>query len=139
MCGSIQSNHLQNLEYKTGHFVAVKTITAFEENHAITYGLIRIELNKLLSAYHPNVLKFIGITVSPPAIVVEYAPLGSLHDIKKQHREKGHPICPASIALILYQVNLQACVMHYSKAVAIVVFVHAKSVICCPSELEIFK
>ena len=90
--------------------VAVKTIAASEENHAISYGLTRIELNKLLSADHPNVLRFIGITVTPPAIVVEYAPLGSLHDVTKQYREKGCPICPASIAMILQQVCIHKAV-----------------------------
>ena len=97
---------MQNLDYITGQTVAVKTIAASEENPAISYGLTRIELNKLLSANHPNVLRFIGITVTPLAIVVEYAPLGSLHGVTKQYREKSHPICPASVAMILYQVNI---------------------------------
>jgi len=110
MCYCIQFARLQSLDHSAGQLVAVKTIAGPEENHAITYGLTRIELNKLLYANHPNVLKFIGITVTPPAIVVEYAPLGSLYDTIKQYREKNHPICPASIAMILYQVNLSMCI-----------------------------
>ena len=98
--------NLQNLDYTIGQLVAVKTIAGSEENPAIGYGLTRIELNKLLSANHPNVLRFIGITVIPPAIVIEYAPLGSLLSVAKQYREKGNPICPASITMILYQVHL---------------------------------
>jgi len=94
------------LDYTFGQLVAVKTISGSEENPAIGYGLTRIELNKLLSANHPNVLQFIGVTVTPPAIVVEYAPLGSLLSVAKQYREKSNPICPASIAMILYQVHV---------------------------------
>ena len=84
--------------------VAVKTIHGSLENLASTYGLMRIELNKLSSADHPNILRFIGLTVVPPAIVLEYAPLGSLHDVSNQYKEKNCPICPSSLAMILYQV-----------------------------------
>ena len=84
--------------------VAVKTIHDSLENLASTYGFMRIELNKLSSADHPNILRFIGLTVVPPAIVLEYAPLGSLHDVSNQYKEKNCPICPSSLAMILYQV-----------------------------------
>lgn len=84
--------------------VAVKTIHDFAENLASAYGLFRIELNKLSSAHHPNILRFIGLTVVPPAIVLEYAPLGSIHDVSNQYKEKNCPICPSSLAMTLHQV-----------------------------------
>ena len=90
--------------------VAVKTIHDSLESLASTYGLIRIELNKLSSANHPNILQFIGLTVVPPAIVLEYASLGSLHDVSNQYKEKNCPICPSSLAMILHQV---AIIVHY--------------------------
>lgn len=84
--------------------VAVKTIHDESlENLASTYGLIRTEL-KLSSADHPNMLQFIGLTVVPPAIILEFAPLGSLHDVSNQYKEKSYPICPSSLAMILHQV-----------------------------------
>ena len=89
--------------------VAVKTIHDYLENLASTYGLIRIELNKLSSANHPNILQFIGVTVVPPAIILEYAPLGSLHDVSNMYKVKNYPICPSSLAMILHQVPSHRC------------------------------
>jgi len=98
---------LQKLNGATGaQMVAVKTIHDSQEDLASTYGLIRIELNKLSSANHPNILQFIGLTVVPPTIILEYAPLGSLHDVSNQYKEKSCPICPPSLAIILHQVAI---------------------------------
>lgn len=96
---------LQKLNGPTSaQIVAVKTIHSSPENLAITYGLIRIELNKLSSANHPNILQFIGLTVVPPTIILEYAPMGSLYDVSNQYKEKDCPICPSSLGMILHQV-----------------------------------
>ena len=85
---------------------ATVVVKAIHDSLDSKYGLFRIELNKLSSASHPNILQFIGLIVVPPAIILEYAPLGSLHNVLNQYKERNCPICPSSLAMILYQVNI---------------------------------
>lgn len=45
---------------------------------------LRQEVGILATLRHPNVVLFMGVCLSPPAIVTEYCPLGSLYDVLKK-------------------------------------------------------
>lgn len=45
---------------------------------------LRQEVGILATLRHPNVVLFMGVCLSPAAIVTEYCPLGSLYDVLKK-------------------------------------------------------
>jgi serine/threonine protein kinase len=45
---------------------------------------LRQEVGILGNLRHPNVVLFMGVCLSPPAVVTEYCPLGSLYDVLKK-------------------------------------------------------
>ena len=54
---------------------------------------------------HPRIVKFYGITVHPVGLIMEWAPLGSLDDIIKQHQSQRQHICPNSVFAVTQQVK----------------------------------
>lgn len=77
--GGYANVHLAKL-HKTGELVAVKEMKASQlYARRITY--MKREINTLMNLQHPNMIKLIGITVTPPfCIVTNYVPNGSLTD-----------------------------------------------------------
>ena len=65
----------------------------------------RRELNMIYGLKHPSVVKFYGITVHPIGFVMEWAAMGSLEDIIKQHQFQRQYICPDSVFAVTLQVN----------------------------------
>ena len=53
---------------------------------------------------HPRIVKFHGITVHPVGFVMEWAGMGSLDDIIKQHQLQRQYICPDSVFAVALQV-----------------------------------
>ena len=54
---------------------------------------------------HPRIVKFHGITVHPVGFVMEWAGMGSLDDIIKQHQSQRQYICPDSVFAVTLQVK----------------------------------
>jgi hypothetical protein len=44
----------------------------------------RVQVGILSTLRHPNVVLFMGVCLSPPAVVTEYCPLRSLYDVLKK-------------------------------------------------------
>jgi hypothetical protein len=45
-----------------------------------------VQVGILSTLRHPNVVLFMGVCLSPPAVVTEYCPLRSLYDVLKKVR-----------------------------------------------------
>ena len=54
---------------------------------------------------HPRIVKFYGIIVHPVGFVMEWAGMGSLDDIIKQHQSQRQYICPDSVFAVTLQVT----------------------------------
>ena len=81
------------------------------EELATTYGDVRLELNKLTSIDHPNIVQFLGLCVISFSFVLEWAHKGDLEQIIGKYQHAEFPICPDTVATTLAQVNLIMC-MH---------------------------
>lgn len=46
--------------------------------------LVPVQVGILSTLRHPNVVLFMGVCLSPPAVVTEYCPLRSLYDVLKK-------------------------------------------------------
>ena len=64
----------------------------------------RRELNMIYGLDHPRIVKFYGITVHPVGFVMEWAGMGSLDEIIKQHQSQRQYICPDSVFAVTLQV-----------------------------------
>ena len=65
----------------------------------------RRELNMIYGLEHPRIVKFYGITVHPVGFVMEWAGMGSLDEIIKQHQSQRQYICPDSVFAVTLQVS----------------------------------
>ena len=81
------------------------------EELATTYGDVRLELNKLTSIDHPNIVQFLGLCVISFSFVLEWAHKGDLEQIIDKYQHAEFPIRPDTVATTLAQVNLIMC-MH---------------------------
>ena len=75
------------------------------ENVLQQYCDIRRELNMIYGLEHPRIVKFHGMTVHPVGFVMEWAGMGSLDDIIKQHQSQRQYICPDSVFAVTLQVK----------------------------------
>ena len=75
------------------------------ENVLQQYCDNRRELNMIYGLDHPRIVKFYGITVHPVGFVMEWAGMGSLDDIIKQHQSQRQYICPDSVFAVALQVK----------------------------------
>jgi len=72
----------------TGDIVAVKELNTVQLTKRRVLSLKR-ELNSYVQLSHPNLLKFVGVTVTPPfCLVTQYLPSGSLYDFLAKSPEK---------------------------------------------------
>ena len=62
---------------------------------------------------HERIVKFYGITVHPVSFVMEWAGMGSLDDIIKQHRSQRQYICPDSVYAVTQQVKDLSYLLFY--------------------------
>jgi len=76
------------------------------QDFAVAYSDIRMELNKLSSIYHPNIVKFHGLCIISFSFLLEWAPKGNLYNIVKDYKLADLWICPDAVANTVYQVNL---------------------------------
>jgi hypothetical protein len=79
-----------------------------EDSQAIS--LLQNRFSILSQITHPNIIKILGITKSPVAIVYEYASKGSLNDILHKHRE----ILPERIKFTILKEIVDALVALHS-------------------------
>jgi len=74
---------------------------------AMMYATTRLELNKLSSADHPNIVKFIGLCAVSFSFILEWAPKGNLDQVLKEYRLADTWICPDVVAKTVHQVCAQ--------------------------------
>ena len=70
-----------------------------------TYKSIRQEIAILLPIKHPYVIDFLGISLSPFAMLIELAPLGALDKCYRKFSKKGKKLNPHVIQKILMQIS----------------------------------
>ena len=76
------------------------------EGLARIYADVRLELNKLTSTDHPNIIKFLGLCVTSFSFLLEWAPKGDLDKMISKYRHAEFPICPDTVATTILQVNI---------------------------------
>jgi len=69
------------------------------------YADMRLEVNKLSSINHPNIVKFLGLCVVSFSFLLEWAPKGTLDNMMHEYKLAGFPICPDAIANTVLQVS----------------------------------
>lgn len=69
------------------------------------YGDMRLEVNKLSSIDHPNIIKFLGLCVVSFSFLLEWAPKGNLDHMMHEYKLAGFPICPDAVANTVLQVS----------------------------------
>ena len=74
------------------------------QDFAVAYSDIRMELNKLSSTYHPNIVKFLGLCVISFSFLLEWAPKGNLYSIVEDYKLVDLWICPDAVANTIHQV-----------------------------------
>ena len=73
---------------------------------ATTYGDVRLELNKLASIDHPNIVHFLGLCVISFSFLLEWAHKGDLEQIISKYQNDEFPIRPDTVATTLAQVGV---------------------------------
>ena len=74
------------------------------KNLAVMYCDIRLELNKLSTVDHPNIVQFLGLCVVSFSILLELAPKGNLNNIVNEYSLADMWICPDALAKTIHQV-----------------------------------
>ena len=69
------------------------------------YADMRLEVNKLSSIDHPNIIKFLGLCVVSFSFILEWAPKGTLDHTMHDYKLAGFPICPDAVANTVLQVR----------------------------------
>ena len=70
------------------------------------YADMRLEVNKLATIDHPNIIKFLGLCVVSFSFLLEWAPKGTLEHMIREYKLAGFPICPDAIANTVLQVSV---------------------------------
>jgi len=68
------------------------------------YADMRVEVNKLSTVDHPNIVQFLGLCVVSFSILLEWAPKGNLDQIIDKYMQADMWICPDTVAETVYQV-----------------------------------
>jgi len=71
---------------------------------AVMYCDTRLEVNKLSTVDHPNIVQLLGLCVVSYSILLEWAPKGNLNDIIDEYILADMWICPDAVAKTVYQV-----------------------------------
>ena len=74
------------------------------EDLASVYADMRVEVNKLSTVDHPNIVQFLGLCVVSFSIILEWAPKGNLDQIIAEHAQADMWICPDTVAKTVFQV-----------------------------------
>ena len=65
---------------------------------------MRVEINKLSTVDHPNIVQFLGLCVVSFSIILEWAPKGNLNQIIDEYIQADLWICPDTMAKTVFQV-----------------------------------
>jgi len=88
----------------TNSFVNGKQRDLSLQDLAVMYCDVRLELNKLSTVDHSNIVQFLGFCVVSFSILLELAPKGNLNDIIGEYRLADLWICPDAVARTVHQV-----------------------------------
>ena len=68
------------------------------------YADMRVEVNKLSTVDHPNIVQFLGLCIVSFSILLEWAPKGNLNQIIDKYLQADMWICPDTVARTIFQV-----------------------------------
>ena len=63
------------------------------------------EVSVMSQLNHENIIKLLGVVVSPPSILLEYAPAGNLSSICKAYQENSQHLLPVVSRATILQVT----------------------------------
>ena len=69
-----------------------------------SYTMCRQELSNLIALKHPHICGLVGISLQPLGILLQLAPLGSLHDWLLSYRRIGQQLAPHTVVQVAAQV-----------------------------------
>lgn len=64
------------------------------ETMADAHQNMRSELSVLSQLNHENIVSLVGVTVVPPSILLEYAPIGTMKEVYKTYRQSSQNLLP---------------------------------------------
>lgn len=70
-----------------------------------TLRLMHSEVSVVSQLNHENIISLLGVVISPPSILLEYAPAGSLSSICKTYQESSQYLLPAVCRATILQVK----------------------------------
>ena len=77
-----------------------------KQDLARVYADMRLEVKKLTSIDHPNIVQFIGLCVVSFSFLLEWAPMGDLDQTIDKYECSGFLIHPDTVANTIRQVIL---------------------------------
>ena len=77
-----------------------------------TLRLMHSEVSVISQLNHENIISLLGVVISPPSILLEYAPAGSLSDICVNYWENSQRLLPAVSRATILQVSIKNMSVH---------------------------
>lgn len=71
--------------------------------------LMRSEVSVVSQLNHENIVKLLGVVISPPSILLEYAPAGNLSTICKNYHQNSQHLLPSVSRATILQVIIKLC------------------------------
>ena len=66
---------------------------------------MRTELSVLSQLHHENIISLLGVVVSPPSILIEYAPLGTMKQVYEDYQQSSQRLSPCVSQITIVQVR----------------------------------
>ena len=70
-----------------------------------TLRLMHSEVSVISQLNHENIIRLLGVVISPPSILLEYAPAGNLSSVCKAYQEKSQHLLPVVSRATILQVT----------------------------------
>lgn len=67
--------------------------------------LMHSEVSVISQLNHENIIRLLGVIISPPSILLEYAPAGNLSNICKSYQENSQHLLPVVSRATILQVT----------------------------------
>lgn len=84
----------------------------FPKRPAVSFGRMaeahqnmRNELSVLSQLQHDNIISLLGVVVSPPSILIDYAPMGTLKQMYEAYQQSSQRLSPCVSQITIVQVS----------------------------------
>jgi len=66
---------------------------------------MRSELSVLSQLHHENIISLLGVVVTPPSILIEYAPMGTMKQVYEDYQQSSQRLSPCVSQITIVQVR----------------------------------